>query len=291
MAYTKLKVVNSVLKKGVHYMTSDYKTRNKKRPNHNGIDMIGKYYAKDDIVSIDKGEVINAKYDSSKGYFVEVKHTNGYISVYYHLKEDSFKVKKGDKVVKGQVLGYMGNTGASRGAHLHFGVKTSKGTYVDPKPYLMGEKTFDVEPKTKTDVIYQSYDNDKKDWLGEIKNYNTKNSNGYSGRKGHDIGGIRVKLSDGSKITIQTHIRDGKKSRWLNPISKWDNTSTGYSGIKGKPIDAVMIKADKHKIKYRVFANGRWYNWITGFNKNDKNNGYAGVIGKDISAIQIQVVE
>lgn len=147
MAYTKLKVKNSVLKKGVHYMTSDYKTRNKKRPNHNGIDMIGKYYAKDDIVSIDEGEVINAKYDSSKGYFVEVKHTNGYISVYYHLKEDSFKVKKGDKVVKGQVLGYMGNTGASRGAHLHFGVKTSKGTYVDPKPYLMGEKSFTPNEK------------------------------------------------------------------------------------------------------------------------------------------------
>lgn len=291
MAYTKLKVVNSVLKQGVHYLTSDYKTRNKKRPTHNGMDFIGKFYAKDWIVAIADGKVISVSYDESSGYYVKIKHNNGYSSVYCHIKKGTFQVAKGEVVKKGAKLGYMGNTGNSNGAHLHFGVKDTQNRAVDPKPYLMGEKSFEAKENKTTDVIYQAYDNDKKKWLGEITNYNTKNSNGYAGRKNHDIGGLRVKLSDGSKITIQTHIRDGKKSRWLNPITKWDNTEMGYSGVKGKPIDAVMIKADKHKIKYRVYANGKWYNWITGFNKNDKNSGYAGVLGKDISAIQIQVVE
>lgn len=140
----------------------------------------------------------------------------------------------------------------------------------------------------KTDVVYQAYDNKKKKWLGTITNYNNKNSNGYAGIKGSDIGGIRVKLSDGSKVTIRTHQRGGN---WLKEITKWDNSSMGYSGVKGKPIDAVMIKAEKHKIKYRVYANGKWYGWISKYDKNDKNYGYAGVFGKDISAIQIQVVD
>lgn len=175
MAYTKLKVKNSVLKKGVHYMTSDYKTRNKKRPNHNGIDMIGKSYAKDLVVAIDKGQVTKAGYDAERGYYAEVKHENGYVSLYFHIAKDKLEVKKGDKLAKGDVIGYMGNTGESRGAHLHFGVKTSKGTYVDPKPYLMGEKSFTPNEKKNytgeypklplRGYFYYKYDKKKKKYV------------------------------------------------------------------------------------------------------------------------------
>lgn len=175
MAYTKLKVVNSVLKKGVHYMTSDYKTRNKKRPKHNGIDMIGKFYAKDWIIAIDKGEVIKAGYDAERGYFAEVKHANGYVSLYFHIAKEKLEVKKGDKLAKGDVIGYMGNTGNSNGAHLHFGVKNTKGDYVDPKPYLMGEKSFTPNekknytgeyPKLPTrGYFYYKYDKKKKKYV------------------------------------------------------------------------------------------------------------------------------
>ncbi len=148
MAYTKLSVKCSVLKNGVHYLTSDYKTRNKKRPTHSGMDMIGKGYACDYILAIEKGTVITAKYSITAGYYVEIKHDNGIISRYLHLKKKSMKVKKGDKVSKGQIIGYMGNTGASRGAHLHFGVK-SNGKHVDPKPYLIGEKKFNATSTKK----------------------------------------------------------------------------------------------------------------------------------------------
>lgn len=284
MAYTKLSVKCPVLKQGVHYLTSDYKTRNKKRPTHGGMDMIGKDYACDYIIAIDGGKVVTSKYSTSAGYYVEIKHDNGAISRYLHMKKGSLTVKKGDTVAKGQTLGYMGNTGNSSGAHLHFGVKVN-GNNVDPKPYLMGEKTFEAK---KVDVIYQVYDNKKKKWLGEIINFNNIDGNGYAGVFNSPIGGLRVKLSDNTTIRVKSHI---KGEKWLSEITKWDDTSMGYSGIKGKPIDAIMIKADNHKIKYRVYANKKWYGWVSGYSTKNPINGYAGVFKKEISAIQIQVVD
>ena len=44
-------------------------------------------------------------------------------------------IKKGDKVAKGDILGYMGSTGRSTGAHLHFGVSLF-GEWVDPEKYF-----------------------------------------------------------------------------------------------------------------------------------------------------------
>lgn len=141
----------------------------------------------------------------------------------------------------------------------------------------------------KPDVIYQGYDNKKKKWLGIITNYNNTNINGYSGNFGNSLGGIKAKLSNGAKMTIRSHIKGGS---WLSEITKWDNTSNGYSGIKGNPIDGVCIKADNHKIEYRVHTlNGKWLGWINKFDTNDWSKGVAGIKGKSIDAIQIRVVE
>lgn len=145
----------------------------------------------------------------------------------------------------------------------------------------------EVKP-TKVDVEYQVYDNDRKEWLGVIKNYNETNSNGYAGWTGHDIGGLRARLTDGSKITIKSHVLGGS---WLGDITKWNNTNNGYSGIKGKRLDKVMIKCDKYKIKYRVYAKGKgWLGWITDFDPN-KSNGYAGWTGYEIQKIQIGLID
>ncbi len=143
-----IEVKNKVLKEGIHNLTSDYKTRNPKRKSHNGMDFVLKKNntnTTDYIVAIDKGTVHSTGYGVSAGYYVKIKHENGYLSLYYHLKKGSIAVKKGAKVVKGQILGYMGKTGNSRGAHLHFGVMDEKSKYVDPKPYLQGAANFDKE--------------------------------------------------------------------------------------------------------------------------------------------------
>ncbi|OED45010.1 hypothetical protein ACH42_06095 [Endozoicomonas sp. (ex Bugula neritina AB1)] len=52
------------------------------------------------------------------GNYIEVRHGRRYITRYLHL--DSLNVKAGDKVAKGQMIGFSGNTGLSTGPHLHY---------------------------------------------------------------------------------------------------------------------------------------------------------------------------
>ena len=57
-------------------------------------------------------------------------------TLYAHLKYKSVPVKIGQKVTKGQVIGYMGNTGHSFGAHLHFEVRDKNENKIDPTNYI-----------------------------------------------------------------------------------------------------------------------------------------------------------
>jgi hypothetical protein len=148
----------------------------------------------------------------------------------------------------------------------------------------------DEEPgKIEVDLIYQSYDNVKKKWLNEIVAGKGSGVMSYAGNFGHSMGGIRARLTDGSIVYITSHTLN---YGWNSEIKKWDNTSMGYSGIKGKATDAVMIKCDKHKVEYRVRLRDskRWLNWITGYNKKDSRYGYAGNIGQAIDAIEIRLI-
>lgn len=54
------------------------------------------------------------------GKQIEINHGYGYITKYAHL--DEFKVKKGQKVKRGEIIGYVGNTGSSTAPHLHYEV-------------------------------------------------------------------------------------------------------------------------------------------------------------------------
>lgn len=78
------------------------------------------------------GIVLSVKEDSDKrgktykyqehGNYIEIYHTDGTMANYFHLKKNGSKVKVGDKVEAGQVIGLSGNTGWSSGPHLHFQV-------------------------------------------------------------------------------------------------------------------------------------------------------------------------
>jgi murein DD-endopeptidase MepM/ murein hydrolase activator NlpD len=54
--------------------------------------------------------------------YVIIEHSDGTMGNYYHLKQEGTAVTIGDKVTKGQLIGYSGNTGYSSGPHLHFSV-------------------------------------------------------------------------------------------------------------------------------------------------------------------------
>jgi len=97
---------------------------------HNGIDMIGG----SNIKAADEGVVEFAGYKSGGlGNAVIINHNNGFKTVYGHMK--SVKVKKGQIVEKGDVIGIMGSTGRSTGTHLHFEVHLN-GKLKNPTSYL-----------------------------------------------------------------------------------------------------------------------------------------------------------
>lgn len=95
---------------------------------HKGIDLVGV----DDttIYSISDGTARTLYQANGAGYYVIVTMDDGRRVFYMHMKKDSFKVKNGDRVVKGQALGIMGSTGASTGSHTHLEIRP-KGTTSD----------------------------------------------------------------------------------------------------------------------------------------------------------------
>lgn len=97
---------------------------------HNGDDITGQQ-----IRAILPGKVLVArplKY-SANGWTCVIDHGMGLKSVCLHM--GGFNVKEGDTIKKGQLVGKVGNTGASTGAHLHFGIYLN-GIPVDPETFL-----------------------------------------------------------------------------------------------------------------------------------------------------------
>ena len=270
------------LKSGLCEVTQDYKAGV-----HNGIDIVRQGYQLDYIVAHSDGKIIqaqdglgNMKGTNSYGNYVKIDHGNGYCTLYAHMQK-GISVKNGQYVKKGQVLGYMGNSGNSYGAHLHFEVWKG-GTRINPTEYL------EKDLPSKINVIYQTHDKVVHKYWGEITNYNNVNSNGYAGYIGHAMDGLKVRLSNGAKVYYQAHIKGGT---WLPVVSKWDNTDEGYAGIYNNDIDGISMRAEGCTLKYRVhLLNGGWLDWVSKMDINDSVHGMAGIYGRTIDAIQIQVI-
>lgn len=73
------------------------------------------------VKSASKGTISFVGTKGGYGKVIQVKHDSGYMTLYAHLSRFA-KIKKGQKVNQGQVIGYVGSTGMSTGPHLHFGV-------------------------------------------------------------------------------------------------------------------------------------------------------------------------
>ncbi|MDB4984124.1 MAG: peptidase family protein [Patescibacteria group bacterium] len=71
------------------------------------------------------GVVMFAKYGYNGGYgnLIIMKHPNGMLTFYAHIKADGLNVRQGQSVTQGQVIAYVGSTGQSTGPHLHFEVR------------------------------------------------------------------------------------------------------------------------------------------------------------------------
>ncbi len=83
------------------------------------------------VMSIGDGVVISKGWGGGGGNTVKIRHNSVYTTAYLHLSRYAKGLKKGDRVKQGQVIGYVGSTGASTGPHLDFRV-WKNGTPVDP---------------------------------------------------------------------------------------------------------------------------------------------------------------
>ncbi len=99
---------------------------------HKGMDF-STWRTGDPIVATANGRVVTVAYDPSFGNMVVIQHKYGYYTRYAHMK--SFTVTKGQTVSQGDVIGYVGNTGISTGAHLHYEVHIGS-EVVDPAKYI-----------------------------------------------------------------------------------------------------------------------------------------------------------
>lgn len=114
---------------------------------HQAIDIVGAGNTISDVIAYDDGIVVlvesgmtrtdtNSSGTASYGNFVKIKHGNNIQTLYAHLKYGSVRVKKGDHVQKGQVIGTMGATGRAFGVHLHFEVRDYNNKRKNPYDYL-----------------------------------------------------------------------------------------------------------------------------------------------------------
>jgi len=85
------------------------------------------------VAAMNDGTVVLARPMYFEGNFVVLDHGEGLLTLYLHLSE--FKVKEGDQVKRGQVIGLSGGTGRATGPHLHVAVRW-QGTYLDPASLL-----------------------------------------------------------------------------------------------------------------------------------------------------------
>lgn len=106
-----------------------YRMLYKKWDFHDGIDISGTgkgspiYAANDGVVYCSGYDISRSKQQCgtvSGGQVIIIDHQNGYYTMYAHMVKGSQRVKTGDKVSRGQVIGGMGATGQATGVHVHF---------------------------------------------------------------------------------------------------------------------------------------------------------------------------
>jgi len=98
---------------------------------HDGIDFAARIGTP--IYATADGKVKYARYIGGYGYTIKINHSFGYSTIFGHMSK--MKAKKGQNVKRGDLIGYIGNTGRSTGPHLHYEIRYSNRP-VNPSKYI-----------------------------------------------------------------------------------------------------------------------------------------------------------
>jgi murein DD-endopeptidase MepM/ murein hydrolase activator NlpD len=96
---------------------------------HTGVDWAAPYGTP--IFASGNGVVETAGWEGGYGKYIKIKHPNGYESAYGHMSAFAKGMEPGKRVRQGQVIGFVGSTGLSTGAHVHYEILVN-GRFVDP---------------------------------------------------------------------------------------------------------------------------------------------------------------
>jgi murein DD-endopeptidase MepM/ murein hydrolase activator NlpD len=96
---------------------------------HTGVDWAAPYGTP--IFASGNGVVEKAEREGGYGNYVRLKHNNGYETAYGHMSAFAKGMEPGKRVRQGQVIGFVGSTGMSTGAHVHYEILVN-GRFVDP---------------------------------------------------------------------------------------------------------------------------------------------------------------
>lgn len=117
------------------------------------------------VQTIGDGTVIEKGWDNKGGgNYMKIKHNSTYTTTYMHLKGFAKGISKGSKVKQGQVIGYVGSTGASTGPHLDFRLQKN-GTYIDPLKF----NSPSADPVKKEDI--ERYKRDIQVYIDTLKEH------------------------------------------------------------------------------------------------------------------------
>jgi murein DD-endopeptidase MepM/ murein hydrolase activator NlpD len=103
---------------------------------HEGIDYAAS--SGSPVMSVGDGQIVRAGNAGGYGRLVEIRHGDGLITRYAHLRGFGPGVRAGAHVEQGQVIGYVGKTGLATGPHLHFEFRVN-GVARDPDEITSGE--------------------------------------------------------------------------------------------------------------------------------------------------------
>jgi murein DD-endopeptidase MepM/ murein hydrolase activator NlpD len=96
---------------------------------HTGVDWAAPYGTP--IFASGNGTVETAGWEGGYGKYVRLKHSNGYETAYGHMSAFARGIEPGKRVRQGQVIGFVGSTGLSTGAHVHYEIVVNR-RFVDP---------------------------------------------------------------------------------------------------------------------------------------------------------------